>query len=43
MMHLRIDLDERFREELDDFEEDRQMPYVTSIERLAEARGTAKA
>jgi hypothetical protein len=38
MMHLRVDLEERFRVELSDLEKERQMPYVTSIERLAEAR-----
>ena len=42
MMHLREDLEERFRVELSSFEEERQMPYVTSIERLAEARGEAR-
>jgi hypothetical protein len=42
MMHLRIDLDERFRDELTTFEEQEKMPYVTSIERLAEARGKAE-
>jgi hypothetical protein len=40
MMRLRTDLEERFRIELSSLEE-RQMPYVTSIERLAEARGEA--
>jgi hypothetical protein len=39
MMRLRADLAERFRVELRSFEEQRRMPYVTSIERLAEARG----
>jgi hypothetical protein len=38
MMHLRIDLERRFRDELSEFEEAKRMPYVTSIERLAEAR-----
>jgi hypothetical protein len=42
MMHLRVDLDERFRAELTAFEEQGKMPYVTSIERLAEARGKAE-
>jgi hypothetical protein len=42
MMHLRIDLEERFRNELNAFEEQRKMPYVTSIERLAEARGEVR-
>jgi hypothetical protein len=39
MMRLRGDLAEQFRLELSKFEEQRHMPYVTSIERLAEARG----
>jgi hypothetical protein len=38
MMHLRSDLEERFRIELTELEEERKMPYVTSIERMAEAR-----
>jgi hypothetical protein len=42
MMHLRTDLEERFRVELSSLEEERRMPYVTSIERLAEARGEAR-
>ena len=32
-------LEVRFRVELTSFEDQRHMPYVTSIERLAEARG----
>jgi hypothetical protein len=36
-MHLRMDLDSRFRSELYEFEEKGKMPYVTSIERLAKA------
>jgi hypothetical protein len=39
LMHLREDLEARFGIELKEFEELRKMPYVTSIERLAEARG----
>ncbi|MFO7907350.1 MAG: hypothetical protein R6U98_32175 [Pirellulaceae bacterium] len=35
MMHLRADLEQRFRVDLAAFEEQREMPYVTSIERLA--------
>jgi hypothetical protein len=42
MMHLRKDLEERFRVELSVLEDERNMPYVTSIERLAEARGEAR-
>jgi hypothetical protein len=41
MMHLRSDLSERFEQELTALEENLQMPYVTSVERIAEARGTA--
>ena len=41
MMHLRADLEERFRVELSSLEEERRMPYVTSIERLAQAEGQA--
>jgi hypothetical protein len=32
MMHLREDLTERFKQELDELEESLQMPYVTSVE-----------
>jgi hypothetical protein len=42
MMHLRADLEARFRVELSSFEEERRMPYVTSIERLAQAEGQAR-
>jgi predicted transposase YdaD len=41
MMHLRDDLSERFERELTALEEDLKMPYVTSVERIAEARGEA--
>ena len=41
MMHLREDLTERFKQELDQLEESLQMPYVTSVERLAKAEGGA--
>lgn len=41
MMHLREDLEQRFRVELAEFEEQTQMPYVTSVERLAKAEGGA--
>ena len=37
MMHLRIDLEKRFQEALNDFEEEQTMPYITSMERLARA------
>lgn len=39
MMHLRLDLSRRFDTELNDFEKELHMPYVTSTERNAEARG----
>jgi hypothetical protein len=32
-------LEQQFRQDLDRFEEERQMPYVTSVERLARAEG----
>jgi hypothetical protein len=39
MMHLRTDLEKQFKQELDEFEESQQMPYVTSVERIAKAEG----
>ena len=39
MMHLRPDLSRRFKNELNDFEKERNMPYVTSIERIAKEEG----
>ena len=39
MMHLREDFEERFKQELDQLEESLQMPFVTSVERLAKAEG----
>jgi len=42
MMHLREDLMEQFKQELDQLEESLQMPYVTSVERLAKAEGIAE-
>ncbi len=42
MMHLRDDLSERFKHDLDQLEESLQMPYVTSVERLAKAEGRAE-
>ncbi len=41
MMHLQADLEQRFRVELAEFEEQMNMPYVTSVERLAKAEGGA--
>jgi transcription termination factor NusB len=42
MMHLRVDLEKRFKQELDEFEESLEMPYVTSVERIAKAEGKAE-
>jgi hypothetical protein len=42
MMHLREDLSERFQQERDELDESLQMPYVTSVERLAKAEGIAE-
>ena len=39
MMHLRLDLDERFKQQLDELEESLQMPYLTSVERIAKTVG----
>jgi hypothetical protein len=41
MMHLRVDLEKQLTREIAEFEEARKMPYVTSVERFAEARGKA--
>jgi len=43
MMHLRKDLSERFEHELTELEEELHMPYITSMEQIAEARGEARA
>ena len=42
MMDLPEDLEDQFYEELSLFEEEKQMPYVTSIERIALKKGEAK-
>jgi predicted transposase/invertase (TIGR01784 family) len=42
MTNLPEDLEQQFQTELKDFEEARQMKYVTTIERWAEAKGEAK-
>ena len=42
MMELPEDLQEAFRNELYQFEEEQQMPYVTSIERMALKKGRRK-
>jgi Domain of unknown function (DUF4351) len=39
MMHLRSDLDHRFKSELIAYEKELQMPYITSVERLAKEEG----
>ena len=39
MMHLRVDLEKQLTREIVEFEEARKMPYITSVERFAEARG----
>jgi hypothetical protein len=40
-MSLREDLSRRFEQELTDLEDSLNMPYVTSVERIAVARGIA--
>ena len=42
LMNLPEELERQFQRELADFEETRQMKYVTTIERMAEARGEAR-
>jgi hypothetical protein len=39
MMHLRPDLDRRFKSELVAYEKELKMPYFTSVERLAKEEG----
>jgi Domain of unknown function (DUF4351) len=39
MMHLPEDIEQAFQVELEEFEEARKMKYVTTIERMGEARG----
>ena len=39
MLDLPDELQEHFREELHQHEEEKRMPYVTSVERLAKAEG----
>ena len=41
MMHLRVDLEQRFKQELDEFEESQQLPSVTSVERISRGEGAA--
>lgn len=42
MMDLPPELERQFVDELHDFEEERKMPYVTSVERVARERGRAE-
>jgi hypothetical protein len=39
MLQLPEELEQQFRQEFEQFEEERRMPYVTSIERLAREEG----
>jgi hypothetical protein len=39
MMHLREDLEVQFKQELHKLEEEMDMPYITSVERLAREEG----
>lgn len=39
LMRLPIDLEYQFKEQLDQYEQERQMPYVTSIERMGIEKG----
>ncbi|MBW3598333.1 MAG: DUF4351 domain-containing protein [Planctomycetes bacterium] len=42
MIHLRVDLEERFQEELNAFEKEQQVTYITSVERVAIRRSTTE-
>jgi hypothetical protein len=42
MMYLPEDIEQAFQVELEEFEEARKMKYVTTIERMAEARGEVR-
>jgi hypothetical protein len=42
VMRLPEDLEDRFDEEISRYQEEQQMPYITSIERRAMARGNYK-
>jgi hypothetical protein len=42
ILELPEDLKRSFRDELEEYERERQMPYVTSIEQMAEAKGEAR-
>ncbi len=39
MMHLRLDLDRRFKSDLVAYKKELKMPYITSVERLAKEDG----
>ena len=39
VLSLPSELDEQFWEELSNFEENQEMPYITSVERIGEERG----
>jgi predicted transposase YdaD len=39
VLRLPEDLDRRFRQELRHFEEEKQMPYITSVDRLGREEG----
>ena len=41
-MKLPPELETKFQKDLEDYEEQHHMPYVTAIERMAEARGKAE-
>jgi predicted transposase/invertase (TIGR01784 family) len=41
-MELPQDLKQAFRTELEQYEQERQMPYITSIEQMAKAEGKAE-
>jgi hypothetical protein len=38
-MRLPTDLEYQFKEQLDQYEQERQMPYITSIERMGIEKG----
>jgi predicted transposase/invertase (TIGR01784 family) len=39
LMRLPTDLEYQFKEQLDQYEQERQMPYITSIERMGIEKG----
>lgn len=42
MMALPVELEQRFWQEIDEFEKEKQMPYVTSVERIGIEKGRAE-